>query len=265
MSTTPDSPVPYKFPAHKLTPPEQIPEGHIPCIIATCGSYNPIHKQHVEMFDVAAQRLMQTSTKEHPLHLAGGFLSPVNDHYGKKGLAVFRHRYNMCVLATEEHPWVTVDPWEGLQPEFMRSQVVLAHIHEECRAIYSNPRFHEVRLYFLCGGDLFETFYKPGCWKLALLEKIFQQFRLLVAKRAGATDPATIVATRTEPLTDPQEPGVALDLTKYSDRVLSFEMPPNNTSSTLIRNGLQSETVELSQYINSKCLAYLKENKLYLE
>jgi nicotinic acid mononucleotide adenylyltransferase len=45
-------------------------------------------------------------------YLLGGYMSPVGDAYDKKGLAPAEHRIKMCQLATQDSPFVMVDPWE---------------------------------------------------------------------------------------------------------------------------------------------------------
>ncbi len=42
----------------------------------------------------------------------GGYMSPVSNMYGKKGLVDVHHRVNMCHLAAETSPLVMVDEWE---------------------------------------------------------------------------------------------------------------------------------------------------------
>ena len=39
----------------------------------------------------------------------GGYLSPVNDSYGKPGLLAAEHRLRMCELAANAAPYVMVD------------------------------------------------------------------------------------------------------------------------------------------------------------
>jgi nicotinic acid mononucleotide adenylyltransferase len=42
----------------------------------------------------------------------GCYMSPVGDAYNKKGLAPAEHRIRLCQLATQDSPFVMVDPWE---------------------------------------------------------------------------------------------------------------------------------------------------------
>lgn len=58
----------------------------------------------------------------------GGYMSPVNDAYGKKSLLPARHRLRMCELASHDSPLVMVDGWEASQPQYQRSLAVLRHV-----------------------------------------------------------------------------------------------------------------------------------------
>lgn len=54
-----------------------------------------------------------------------GILSPVGDAYKKRGLIEASHRVEMARLATEDSDWITVDPWESLQPEWLETAKVV--------------------------------------------------------------------------------------------------------------------------------------------
>lgn len=69
----------------------------------------------------------------------------------------------MCELATEDSDWVTVDPWEILQPEYSRTRVVLEHFSTEVKKRQKYPE--NVRVMLLCGADLVKSFTTPNLWK----------------------------------------------------------------------------------------------------
>lgn len=228
---------PYVFPSEKLTPLHEVPPGtSVVAVLASCGSYNPIHTAHISMFHQARR-----AVERGDVLVAGAFASPVNDAYGKAGLAPFAVRLAACRLALQTDALISVDDWEGRQPEYVRSYVVLSHIYEEVVQYYrsqlpagvSLP--FDVRLCFVCGGDLFETFYRPNCWRLSLLRKIFDEFVVVVAARVGSKDPREVVQLATEPIVSDQEPEESLDLTPYAGKIVVFEIEPNETSSTVIR------------------------------
>ena len=250
----------YTFDGNKLTPKEKIAEGTRPAVIVTCGSYNPITIAHADMF-TGAKRVFDTFAAERKLTFAGAYLSPVNDAYKKPGLAPYEHRAQICELALKTHPWLNLDRYEGLQEEYQPAYYELKHIQGQCETYYGQS----VEVFFLCGGDLFETFYKPGVWILALLRKIFADFNLIVVARAGAESPADIIKNRTEPLTSPEkEPGVSLDLTQFAGKVSVVEMMEGDVSSTMVRNRLKAGE-PLDGLVEPDAVKYLQENKLYLE
>ena len=65
----------------------------------------------------------------------GGYMSPVNDAYGKKGLLSSQHRVRMCQLAADDSPSVMVDAWEAAQPQYQRSLAVLRHVSSRLQVI----------------------------------------------------------------------------------------------------------------------------------
>jgi nicotinamide mononucleotide adenylyltransferase len=242
-------------------------------ILVACGSYNPIHTAHCQLFDFAKRRLEATPQSEGgktPL-IVGAFASPVNDAYGKAGLAPFAHRAEIVRRVVASSPLVTLDAWEGNQTESQRSYLVLSHIIGEVRKFYlstartdvERDRSQRIEVYFLCGGDLFQTFYYPGVWKLALLRKIFTEFRIVVAARSDSKHPLEVVRGATAPLTHPDEPGVLLDLREMEDRITVFELPPNDISSTMIR-GLLAKGLAVDEAILPKAAAeYCVAHRVY--
>jgi nicotinamide mononucleotide adenylyltransferase len=68
--------------------------------------------------------------------ILGGYFSPVSDGYGKKGLAYWKHRVNMCDLAVKDNSWVMVDSWEPSQQSYVRTAAVLDHFDQELNQNY---------------------------------------------------------------------------------------------------------------------------------
>ena len=68
----------------------------------------------------------------HPLQagfsVLGGYMSPVNDRYGKAGLAPAPDRIAMCQLAAADSSHISVDLWEASQDTAQRSLTVLQRI-----------------------------------------------------------------------------------------------------------------------------------------
>ncbi|XP_023674846.1 nicotinamide/nicotinic acid mononucleotide adenylyltransferase 2 [Paramormyrops kingsleyae] len=92
-------------------------------ILLSCGSFNPITKGHIYMFEKAREYLHKTGR----FIVIGGIISPVHDTYGKPGLVSSRHRLTMCQLAVESSDWIRVDPWECYQDSWKTTCCVLEH------------------------------------------------------------------------------------------------------------------------------------------
>lgn len=121
---------------------------------------------------------------------------------------------------------------------------------------------NNIELYFLCGGDLFESFYHSGVWDLSLLEKIFREFRLLVVAREGSKDPFEIIASHLEPLTHPSTPDAKLDLRLYRDRVHVIRIRANTISSTQVRDSVRAGA-SVDEMVTPEAAKYLSDNKVY--
>uniref|UniRef100_A0A3Q3N6E7 Nicotinamide-nucleotide adenylyltransferase n=1 Tax=Mastacembelus armatus TaxID=205130 RepID=A0A3Q3N6E7_9TELE len=92
-------------------------------ILLSCGSFNPITKGHIHMFEKAREHLHKTGR----FIVIGGIISPVHDSYGKPGLVSSRHRLTMCQLAVQSSDWIRVDPWECYQDTWQTTCSVLEH------------------------------------------------------------------------------------------------------------------------------------------
>ncbi|CAL8313313.1 unnamed protein product [Gadus morhua 'NCC'] len=92
-------------------------------ILLSCGSFNPITKGHIHMFEKAREYLHKTGR----FIVIGGIISPVHDSYGKPGLVPSKHRLTMCQLAVQSSDWIRVDPWECYQQTWQTTCSVLEH------------------------------------------------------------------------------------------------------------------------------------------
>lgn len=111
----------------------------------------------------------------------GGILSPVSDGYGKASLIPAADRLEICQLATEGHPFITVEPWEALKPEWTPTLQVLKHYDEEIRKQVPN-----VKVMLLCGSDLIESFRESNVWNPIALKELIESFGLVVIERTNA-------------------------------------------------------------------------------
>uniref|UniRef100_G3NA40 Nicotinamide/nicotinic acid mononucleotide adenylyltransferase 2 n=1 Tax=Gasterosteus aculeatus TaxID=69293 RepID=G3NA40_GASAC len=108
-------------------------------ILLSCGSFNPITKGHIHMFEKAREYLHTTGR----FIVIGGIISPVHDSYGKPGLVPSRHRLTMCQLAVQSSDWIRVDPWESYQDTWQTTCSVLEHhrdLMKACRPLESPTR-----------------------------------------------------------------------------------------------------------------------------
>nr|AGU68213.1 nicotinamide-nucleotide adenylyltransferase [Strigomonas galati] len=247
----------YKFNGDKLKPLPSAPaDGESPVqpvVIALCGTFNPMHTAHICMYDAAKAALTQSTTAD-PLHrrfsVLGGYVSPVHDEYNKKGLHSFAERAQVADLCVANHPELAVDRWEGLQPHYVRTFYVLEQLEASVQQWYAakEPKavaelekagLH-VRVVFACGGDLFSSFFVEGCWPLNLLQRLLDNFPVVVLQREGQHDIGTEAAYLRHaqshaPMSQVVEGTTfTLDLSKYKFYFGAFSSP-NNTSSTAVR------------------------------
>ncbi|CAM9585247.1 nicotinamide/nicotinic acid mononucleotide adenylyltransferase 2 [Lampetra fluviatilis] len=95
-------------------------------ILLACGSFNPVTKGHLQMFEDARDYLHKSGR----FIVIGGIISPVHDGYRKQGLISSRHRLSMCQLAVQNSDWIRVDPWECYQEKWQTTCDVLEHHRE---------------------------------------------------------------------------------------------------------------------------------------
>ncbi|XP_022965146.1 nicotinamide/nicotinic acid mononucleotide adenylyltransferase isoform X3 [Cucurbita maxima] len=114
-------------------------------VLVATGSFNPPTYMHLRMFEMAKDAL-----ESEGLCVIGGYMSPVNDAYKKKGLISSEHRIKLCELACRSSEYIMVDPWE----------VMLA-----------------------CGSDLIESFATPGVWIPDQVKTICRDYGLICVSR----------------------------------------------------------------------------------
>lgn len=175
-------------------------------VLLACGSFNPITNMHMRMFELARDHLEDSGYK-----VVKGIISPVGDGYKKKGLIEVKHRLEMARLASEDS-WVSVDSWEGLQPEWVETCKVIRHHYNEVISVEQNnddvdtvkygkkrriednyfvPSCSSVqnkgdtRLMLLCGADVLESFGVPNLWKQEDIEEIVGRYGIVCVTRAG--------------------------------------------------------------------------------
>jgi nicotinamide mononucleotide adenylyltransferase len=83
--------------------------------------------------------------------------------YVAKGLAPAEHRIKMCQLATQDSPFVMVDPWEAKQSSYQRTLTVLSRVEAAVNS-HGFAAQEKVKVMLLCGTDLLQSVTKPGVW-----------------------------------------------------------------------------------------------------
>ncbi|XP_059507023.1 nicotinamide/nicotinic acid mononucleotide adenylyltransferase 3 isoform X5 [Stegostoma tigrinum] len=166
----------------------------VPVALIACGSFNPITNMHMRMFELARDHLHQTGLYK----VIKGIISPVNDKYGKKGLVAAKHRVAMVQRALETSDWITQDPWESQQEQWVETVTVLRHhynvlFHQyhtkngtsaESSQVLKQADLSDAQpvvpsLKLLCGADVLKTFDNPNLWKDEHIEEIVQKFGLM--------------------------------------------------------------------------------------
>ncbi|GET87690.1 hypothetical protein, conserved [Leishmania tarentolae] len=219
-----------------------------PVVLAICGSFNPIHNAHLKLYDAAKRSIDGTGGRV----VLGGFLSPVSDGYGKPGLRSAADRVQIIRKALCQHPELNLDTWECQQPTYTRTLFVLQALEEHVNTWYtqSEPAAMEwlalhgrrVRVVFVCGADLFSSFWVPGCWRLRLLRQLLDLFHLVVVYREGTgclmggAETLARMCQASPLLSETAEDGekIEVDMSTYTFTFATFSAS-DDTSSTAVR------------------------------
>lgn len=94
------------------------------------------------------------------LQILGGYLSPVHDSYGKRGLISSKQRLEMCQLAVEDSSWLMIDSWECSRSQYSPTFLVMEHFRSQLDQLYGD----RVQLAFVCGSDLYCTLFNQDIW-----------------------------------------------------------------------------------------------------
>jgi len=233
-------PAVYKLPLKKLKKP--VDPQKIPLVLVACGSFSPITIMHLRLLEMSKDYFDSSGYE-----VIGGYLSPVGDAYQKKGLGSAIDRTNMAILATQDSSWIMVDTWEPSKPQWTPTIEVLEHFHHEVNKKYPNKN---IKVIFVCGSDLLESFNTPGVWSGEDIQKICN-FGLAVVTREG-NDPSSAIWKH--------------DLL-YENRTNIHRIHqwiPNNISSTLVRLGI-SRGLSIKYLLPEPVLEYIKYKRLYCD
>ncbi|KAI0204566.1 nicotinamide mononucleotide adenylyl transferase [Astrocystis sublimbata] len=263
----------YQFPSHRLREQQQETD-RVPLVLVACGSFSPITFLHMRMFEMASDFARTIANFE----VIGGYLSPVSDAYKKAGLAPSRHRVRMCELAAEEtSDWLTVDPWEAIQPAYSPTAAVLDHFENEINVVRGGVLSADgqsrrpVKIMLLAGADLISTMSTPGVWAETDLDHILGSFGAMIVERNG-TDMDDALANlkpweeniyviqqmiQNDGMSDPAAHSLCNIIPVHANG-------DNVVSSTKIRL-LLKRGLSISYLIPSPVIQYIMQHRLYMD
>ena len=238
------------------------------CILILCGSFNPVHRNHLTLFDLAKERLLSCGWK-----ILGGIISPTHDDYKSKkpSLGVSsHHRIHMIELSLQINKFVKCSRWEADQDHWTPTREVLdEHLNQIKNAIVapdtallnfphlpdsvSTLRDEDMnspnnfRLFLICGGDLIESFSVPNLWNEEDIESLVRDFGLIVMTREGS-NPVQYIDKH--PI-----------LNQYKENI-HIVFDPTHISSTMIRNAIKTG-ISINSSMDNEVIQYISKNKLY--
>ncbi|KAH0457099.1 hypothetical protein IEQ34_015006 [Dendrobium chrysotoxum] len=214
-------------------------------VLVSPGSFNPPTYMHMRMFELARDALNLLG-----YCVIGGYMSPVNDAYKKKGLLPAVHRLKMCEIACQSSYFVMVDPWEANQSSYQRTLTVLSRIQDGLCKDGSIKR-DSLKVMLLCGSDLLESFSIPGAWIRDQVRDICRDFGVICIRREGTN--VEQIISNDEILQENKINVISVD-----------EIIPNRISSTKVRECI-SRGLSVKYLIPDEVIEYITDQKLYLE
>ncbi|VVB16148.1 unnamed protein product [Arabis nemorensis] len=148
-------------------------------VLVATGSFNPPTSMHLRMFELARDALHSEG-----FHVLGGYMSPVNDAYKKKGLISAEHRLEMCNLACRSSDFIMVDPWEASQNSYQRILMVLSRVKTFFTKTHLVPE-ESLKVMLLCGSDLLQTLCTPGVWIPEEVKTTCKDYGIVCIRREG--------------------------------------------------------------------------------
>ena len=238
-------------------------------VLISCGSFNPPTIMHLRLFELARDQLSKCG-----YNVLGGLMSPVHDNYKKKksSLIPAKHRIEMVELSLKDYDFVKCSKWETRQEEWTRTRQVLeehlsqmktytncatkkeefSHLPQSLKDLHIDQveNSEMFRLFFICGGDLLESFSVPNLWKNEDIESIVKNFGLCVITREGS-NPQKYVENHAI-------------LKQYSCNIhIITEQITNDISSTKIRDAVK-RGCSIKFFVPKPVIQYIKHNSLYL-
>ncbi|KAI3955876.1 hypothetical protein MKW98_006236 [Papaver atlanticum] len=232
-----------ELPLEKLSL-KPIDDGKVVVVLVANGSFNPPTFMHLRMFELARHALNSDG-----FCVIGGYMSPVNDAYKKKGLISAEHRLQLCELACRSSSFVMVDPWEAKQSSYQRTLTVLGRV-QRCLCESGLIRRESLKVMLLCGSDLVESFCVPGVWIPEQIRALCRDYGIVCIRREG-TDIEKIISG-----------DGTLNAYKNNIRVVD-ELIPNQISSSRMRECI-SRGLSIKYLTVDEVIDYIRQHNLYL-
>lgn len=225
--------------------PENSTKDKVYVVLVSTGSFNPPTYMHLRMFELARDALNSEGNC-----VIGGYISPANDAYKKKGLISAEHRIKLCHLACKSSEFIMVDPWEANQSSYQRTLTVLSRIKSCLCESGLMPR-ESLKIMFVCGSDLLRSFGLPGVWIPDQVRAICKDYGVVCIRREGQ-DVEKIICD-----------DEILNEYRGNIRVVD-EVIPNQISSTRLRECI-SRGLSVKYLTADEVIDYIRQHNLYMD
>mmetsp|Transcript_55619 Transcript_55619/g.132055 ORF Transcript_55619/g.132055 Transcript_55619/m.132055 type:complete len:367 (+) Transcript_55619:124-1224(+) len=239
-----DGKIPVPLDRTRFADAASVPEGLTPVVLVSCGSFSPPTVMHTRIFETARD-FFATYQDVYKIQVIGGYISPVNQAYGKKGLAPSDDRVEMAKRAVASSDWIACDEWEVKQNEWTRTRLSLDRMHIE---LNKNNGGREIKVMLLCGADILDSMVTPGVWMESDLRLLLAQ-GVVAIKRQGS-DPEKLINDNDL-------------LYGYRNNILLVrEWVENSVSSTAVRRAVKRGQ-SIKYWVADEVKDYILENRLY--
>jgi len=226
-----------------------------PVILLTQGSMNPVHKQHINILELAKKEIEAQAIN---LKVVGGFISTAPNTYIKEKLGeelfvTLEKRIKMLKLAVKDSDWIEVDEW-GSKPKASKD-ITIKTLEHLSTYLNKNPEIlkysQNVKVFYVCGEDLVKRHGIKG-------------YKELVDKGFGV-----IIVGRENNPNWKQEASSTLNTifgsSSWKNSIYLVDgKDSEKTSSTKVRDKLKNQEEKgLSELLHPKVLEYIKSNELY--